>query len=291
MITFEYAPGVVAELHVEHLGFDLVGKAETWSLYDMKLDSMVPFAAVGMELGRRPTSAPPGGTCASRGMTSGEYLAGRNLGRGIWLFNLSGTHIITGCRHRDRVGRQRLRRIHGRGQDTGGGSAPGRQGNRQGYRDDRDPCQRVLQLRGHDLQRAGQRCGMGCLLGVGAEQQQGVYERCGNLRRFRSRRSVPAAGGAPSTPSTYLFEHNTIRQTPGTTWAGFEIHETGPVKSHIVIRNNHISGQDSFVWGPIFAVGAQNAVISNNTDHRQRPGGHVPGPAHGGLPDDQLTTT
>jgi len=70
--------------------------------------------------------------------------------------------------------------------------------------------------------------------------------------------------GCAEQPSTYLLERNTIRQAPGTGWAGFEIHDTSPVKSSIVIRNNRISGEGSYPFGPVFTEGTRNAVISNN---------------------------
>jgi hypothetical protein len=100
-------------------------------------------------------------------------------------------------------------------------------------------------------------------------------------------------GWNAGAPSTYLFEHNVIRQQPGSAWAGFEIWEADPdVKSNIVIRDNQISGDGAFLFGPIFALGAQGAVITNNTITGSGPAAMYLGLAtRAGAPDVGLTTS
>jgi hypothetical protein len=80
--------------------------------------------------------------------------------------------------------------------------------------------------------------------------------------------------GQASGPVSYLFEHNTIRQAPGTTWAGFEIYENDPEHpSAFVIQQNRIHGEGSAPWGPVALWGTRGAVIANNTITGSGPAG------------------
>jgi hypothetical protein len=59
-----------------------------------------------------------------------------------------------------------------------------------------------------------------------------------------------------------VLTHNTIRQKPNSSWAGFELWDNG--NSTLIVSHNNIHGEDTFTWGPIFAFDVHDAVISNN---------------------------
>jgi hypothetical protein len=59
-----------------------------------------------------------------------------------------------------------------------------------------------------------------------------------------------------------VLTHNSIRQKPNSFWAGFELWDSG--NSNLIVSKNKVHGEDTFIWGPIFAFDVHDAVISNN---------------------------
>jgi len=61
---------------------------------------------------------------------------------------------------------------------------------------------------------------------------------------------------------TLSVSHCDINQAVDAVWAGIEIWDDG--SNNILISQNKFHSEDSFLWGPIFAEGVQNGVITNN---------------------------
>lgn len=69
---------------------------------------------------------------------------------------------------------------------------------------------------------------------------------------------------ATEVPSSYLFEHNTIRVPEGAGWAGFTVLEQAEVKSQFVISQNRIESAITDFRGPILLNGTRGALVTNN---------------------------
>jgi len=258
-----------AVLRWESMGFDLVGEGKPWHHpwfpEPYWMDALWPVWIEGINGIRHVDTV--WWDVQVKGDESPDYVWGWNANP-ILSRNLSGTHHVTNC-HFDTLVYGLLFGYHDGSKMTVGGPRP----------EDRVTFHNVQfgvvslasvnseiqilnarawndesTLWGYDVLWVASASGLKVhMSGVEADNMSGAYL------------GADASGVCGATPSTYLFEHNTIRQPPGTTWAGFEIWETCPVKSNIVIRNNKISGDGSFLFGPIFTLGARSGtVIANN---------------------------
>jgi hypothetical protein len=102
-------------------------------------------------------------------------------------------------------------------------------------------------------------------LGPGFEVQ-----RCGDCTVNVSRLETHDAAGVyffpgfSNTHSSLTVSHSDIRTKPGSDWAGVELWGRSGDMS-VVIANNKIHSEDTFLWGPIFSDGAmQSGAVTNN---------------------------
>ena len=257
-----------AVLRWESMGFDLVGKTEPWHHAYIPepywMDFLWPIWIEGMDGIRHVDSV--WWDVRVKG-DAGDYAMGFNAASVLSRY-LSGTHRITNC-HFDTMDYGFFFGFYEGAQITIGGPRPQDQVTFHnvhfGVFDASDVNSELQILNARAWSDEG--AAMEGLAVLQAGLASGLKVRMSGVETDRMSAALlytHEEWGCAATPSTYVFEHNTIRQAPGTTWAGFEIHETCPVKSHIVIRNNRISGEGSFLWGPIFTEGAQGAVITNN---------------------------
>jgi hypothetical protein len=63
---------------------------------------------------------------------------------------------------------------------------------------------------------------------------------------------------------SFLIIHNDIIMPIDSSYAGIEVWELSEIKSDIVISNNKIQSENSLFWGPIWMLGVNDAVITNN---------------------------
>ena len=267
MFNFRYTPDAIAELHVESLGFHLVGKSEWWPYWggDPGGDLMGPFTVEGIEFGTPSNVSTTWVNLRSKGDASDDYIWGKNMMGGIGaLVNLSGTHVVSGCDFQTSWGESLSLHWLDHARVQVGGPRP----EDRVLIEDSDLAGiyantltnseiSISNVRASDL--------VWNVLSIGGHSNSKVYMT--NVETYNASGAMISPWGwfgPTEQPSTFLFEHNTIRQPADTEWAGFEIHEDSDVKSNIVIRNNRISGEGSFLWGPIFTLGARNAVITNN---------------------------
>ena len=260
-----------AALRWESMGFDLVGKTEPWHHPFIPdpywMDFLWPIWVEGVN-GIRDVDT-VWWDLRIKGDEGPSYVMGGNAASVIRRY-LAGTHRVTNC-HFDTMDYGLISLFHDGAKITVGGPRPE---DRVTFRNvnygvvtifDVNSEIQILNARAwreegtaifapaHAFLWAGSADGLKVhMSGVETDNMSGALVQSGGF-------------GCGTAPSTYLLEHNTIAQKPGGSFAGFEIWETCPAKSQFVIRNNRIHGEGSFLWGPVFAVGARDAVITNNT--------------------------
>ena len=256
-----------AVLRWESMGFDLVGEGEPWHHPYIPdpywMDALWPVWIEGFGLRHVDSTW---WDVRVKGDEGPQYIWGWNA-NSIISRNLIGTHTVTNC-HFDTMDYGLFFGFHDGSKITVGGQLPA---DRVTFHNlhfgvvSFGTINSEIQVRnvrasndvdspwGYDVLWVASASGMKVhMSGVEADNMSGAALQADLL-------------GCGTAPSTYLFEHNVIRQMPSTSWAGFEVWETCPEKSDIVIRNNKISGDGSFIFGPIFTLGARDAVITNNT--------------------------
>jgi hypothetical protein len=98
--------------------------------------------------------------------------------------------------------------------------------------------------------------------------------------------------GAPLEPSMFVISHNEIDQQPNPDWAGIEIWDfpIPGVASTFVVEHNKIHSEDVALWGPIWLLGTQHALVANNIITGHGPAAIYAGVDYwGGGGDNQLT--
>jgi hypothetical protein len=262
MFMFMYDDGAVGELRVEGMTFLPTGLS-TEDPTQGNVDITPIFIGTGV-LGSQAHVDSILRDLRLRGDRSDSYPAGMNMGFGIVFLRVPGTHIISGCDFEDSFAIGFVTVLFGGGKLIVGGPRPS----------DRVTFTNM----GFTGMFGFSHTNLGIdISNVQASNIDGpvfaMYALSNSRVHMWDVETVDAAGamtgpcfllGCAEEPSSFLFEHNTIRMKPGMNWAGFEMHQWSEVKSDIAIRNNRIHGDGSLMWGNIFTSGARNAVITNN---------------------------